>query len=103
MESPDGWDRLTASLSLWRWAEDPSAPAKAWAFLTDEGLLDRGRSDVASFAHAIEEEQARDEVTGPSLSARIASRLRKAGATLPAAKLPDPWAAWAKARAAARP
>jgi len=61
-----------------------------WAFLIDQGLVRDHPGDRDRFVGLLDREVARGEITGPSISSRIAGALVAAGLTLPAAEKPDP-------------
>lgn len=83
MESPDDWDRLTASLACAGLADE----ARAWAFVLSQGLV---RPDAAArFAALARHERAR-EITGPSSAYRVAAALGREGWCTPEAASRDP-------------
>lgn len=86
MESPSSWDLLTSSL----FASTLQATGETWAFLMLQGLVRDEPGDREEFGAVVGEVMAEGEITGPSLAARIASRLSAAGLVLPAADSPDP-------------
>ena len=96
MESPDSWDRLTASLAVVGYDD----PAATWGFLTYAGVIDHNRAGgYARLVAAIAAEVALGVITGPSHSARIADRLADLR-TVEAAQ-PDPNATQARRELAA--
>lgn len=94
MESPSIWDLVTGSLAVC----DLGKPASAWAFLVVQGLVRNEPGDREAFLAILSEEQARGEITGPSVELRMAGSLKRAGITLPAALVADPWGATALRR-----
>jgi hypothetical protein len=65
-------------------------PGETWAFLIDQGLVRDHPGDRGRFVGLLDREVARGEITGPSVSSRVAGALVAAGLTLPAAEQPDP-------------
>ena len=87
MESPKSWNALTASFAVC----DLKEPRTAWAFAVLQGLVRDGSGDRDLFLRFLEEEDARGEITGPSLPCRVADALSSHGIVLPPGMLPDPW------------
>lgn len=88
MEPPDSWDLLTASLAVC----DLTKPLSAWSFMVVQGLVRDDDGDRDTFLELLRYEQARGDITGPSLARRVAGSLTSAGIALPAGGIPDPWA-----------
>ena len=86
MESPETWDLITASLAV----SDLSKRNAAWAFLVVQKLVRDSDDDQSAFKDVVDDERSRGPITGPSVAARVASRLAKLGITLPAACAADP-------------
>ena len=86
MESPTSWNLMTSSLFV----SNLDEPGETWAFLIDQGLVRDQPGDRDRFVGLLDREVARGEITGPSISSRIAGALVVAGLTLPAAEQPDP-------------
>ena len=87
MESPGSWNLITSSLAVC----DLGRPNLAWAFLLVQGLVRGNIGECEAFIGIVEKEQARGEITGPSLAYRIASSLIEANIVLPAGQVSDPW------------
>lgn len=86
MEDPASWNLLTASLAVC----DLKQSLRAWAFLVVQGLVRDSADDRAIFVGFVSEEQARGEITGPSLARRVAGSLMRAGIALPGGQVADP-------------
>ncbi len=87
MESPESWDLLTASLAV----TDLKQPNRVWAFLVGQRIVQDSAEHQRAFAEMLQDEEAKGPITGPSIAARVASRLKRAGIALPAGRAPDPW------------
>ena len=86
MESPEYWNRLTAAFSVVGLADLP----RALRFARRVGLV----SDAANeeeFVALATAEIARGEITGPSMSSRVAHATIGAGLATDAAREPDPY------------
>ena len=86
-ESPETWDLLTASLAVC----DLRDAQRAWSFLVHHDLVRDEEGDRERFIAIVQYEIPR-EITGPTLSRRVALSLGSAGLTLPAGDTPDPMA-----------
>lgn len=87
MESPESWDALTASFAVC----DLTKPYSAWAFVVVQGLVRDDSGDRDLFLRALEDEEARGEITGPSIPYRVAGALCRAGIVRSPGMIPDPW------------
>jgi len=99
VESPEGWDALTASLAVVSLDQADTA----WAFIVTQGLVSDGPEDRLTFLRLLKEEMEREPITGPSIALRLADAMRRGGMTRPAAHLPDPWARKSKVLLASNP
>ena len=84
MESPEGWTRLTSSLSV----ADLRDAERTWRFLRFQGLVSESRDGSEQLANAIKTEMARGRITGGSLAFRVAALLDPA-LLLPPSDSPD--------------
>lgn len=75
MEAPDGWNALTAALSVCRLHDLP----RTWAFLSLQGLVDDQYDQRAEFLALARAEIELGEITGPSIAWRIANSMLRAG------------------------
>jgi hypothetical protein len=94
MESPESWNALTATFAVC----DLKKPHAAWAFAVVQGLVRDDPGDRDFFLRTLEEEEARGEITGPTIACRVAAMLSGAGIVLPLGRVPDPWARIAGSR-----
>lgn len=98
MESPEGWDALTACFAVSRipYGEE------TWGFLAAEGMVRDQPGDRETFVAAMRDPEIYEEITGPSPAWRAAKAVRSLRLALPAASKRDPWARDAEKRRAAR-
>ena len=94
MESPESWNLLVSSLSVC----DLLKPEAAWAFLTAEGLVRDNPNDRDVFLNVVKQELDRGLLMGPSISSRVAGKLKAGNMVLASAETPDPWGKIAKKR-----
>ncbi len=87
MESPESWNALTASLAV----SDLKNPHAAWTFIAIRGFVRDDPGDRDSFVRFVREEEARGEITGPTIAHRVAEALVGAGIVRPSGMRPDPW------------
>lgn len=93
MESPKRWNLLAASLNAAGWTD----LSTSWEFLVSQGLVREGKARQEQFERIVAEEFEND-ITGPSLQTRCASRLFREGIACDAATVPDPDGHSAQAR-----
>jgi len=105
MESPQYWDRLTATLATVE-LRDLDA---VWSFLSHSGVIEHERRGAFDqVVSAVTSELERGVITGPSIASRIATRIR--GLQTARGAQPDPeaaesrsvYASWVAARASRR-
>ena len=95
MESPETWNLLTACLAVM----DLAKPERTWSFLVQQQVARDADDAKQAFLQFLREEEAVGPITGPSLPARVASRLTSSGFALPAGRAPDAWGNQAQALA----
>jgi len=85
-ESPDSWNRLTASLSIC----GLKSPYQTWAFLVVQGFVRDKPGDREQFVDIVLDEL-ENEITGPTAPRRVAMQLAHSGLAIGGDE-DDPWA-----------